>query len=858
MENQIFRDINSGLDLNGPILSIIQQPANVTGIGTTVGSTGGGSVELVGIATATFVGTGIANSSGTFSYQWYQSGVGALSDSTYISGATTSTLTVSNLITPDDNGNEYYVKVDYVPTYVGLGTGYQTGNALNEPIQSETAIITVSPLIEIIAQPSSVDTTVNTSRTLTVNATLSDNSFEDDLTYQWYILDSDGNPEIITGNQVSTTTASSTTTTAGTTTTVRTPFSRSYSSPGTHTIPTTAESITFTLAGARGGNGGRAHQGNGGGGGGGRGGSFSVPTAYRGANFGFYIGSRGSGGAGGRHNWPGGSGGGGHPGGGTGGRSGIDNSGRPNSAAGSGAGGGGGGASTLLVNNSRFAIAAGGGGGGGGTYLRNAPGGSIGSPWFGPPVDNKGGGTGEQGSGWEGAGGGGGGGGGANKGGRYITRGYGDGGQAGWSAFPPYRATSGIGGEGGASAYNTGFTLNRSWGNGGDGSGSLSYTNVTTQTSAPTVVVTYTDVTNTIKCSGFNTKTLTLEADYQTVRNFICRVSSATASNAAVDSEAAAFSVLPVLGENQIAVESITNTASGEIENINLNNGDYLFESPDSTLLPDTLYSFYAPNNDIEVEMDMYGGMGNSSSSAGGEGGYSRIRFTMEQNVEYVIAGLTPDMEAPFLYKKGKLIAVVGGGGNSGPGGGGGNGGGVNVAGGDGIGRLNGAGGQRIGIGQLGINGKFGNSYTPPILYPGDLFTDSQGNVTTELTTNRGGSAGGQTISCTKGIYWAQQGKGACEDLGNVKFRLSDGTEVTNTSALITRGFKAGYNIMQTAGKNIGSAGGPGGNGATGGDGGSAGGGGGGSGYQDGSVTVVSTMQGGSNGNAKVVLRVAT
>ena len=25
MENQIFRDINTGLDLNGPILSIVQQ-----------------------------------------------------------------------------------------------------------------------------------------------------------------------------------------------------------------------------------------------------------------------------------------------------------------------------------------------------------------------------------------------------------------------------------------------------------------------------------------------------------------------------------------------------------------------------------------------------------------------------------------------------------------------------------------------------------------------------------------------------------------------------------------------------------------------------------------------------------------
>ena len=35
MENQIFRDINSGLDLNGPIVSFTQQPQDVIGIGTT-------------------------------------------------------------------------------------------------------------------------------------------------------------------------------------------------------------------------------------------------------------------------------------------------------------------------------------------------------------------------------------------------------------------------------------------------------------------------------------------------------------------------------------------------------------------------------------------------------------------------------------------------------------------------------------------------------------------------------------------------------------------------------------------------------------------------------------------------------
>ncbi len=63
---------------------------------------------------------------------------------------------------------------------------------------------------------------------------------------------------------------------------------------------------------------------------------------------------------------------------------------------------------------------------------------------------------------------------------------------------------------------------------------------------------------------------------------------------------------------------------------------------------------------------------------------------------------------------------------------------------------------------------------------------------------------------------------------------------------------------MQTAGIGYqAGANGPGGNGATGGDGGyySSTGGGGGSGYQDGSVTVIDTMQGGSTGDAKVVLR---
>ena len=136
----------------------------------------------------------------------------------------------------------------------------------------------------------------------------------------------------------------------------------------------------------------------------------------------------------------------------------------------------------------------------------------------------------------------------------------------------------------------------------------------------------------------------------------------------------------------------------------------------------------------------------------------------------------------------------------------------------------------------------FGSSFVTPTLYPGD----SQAT----------GMENGRTIACAKGVYYAQQGTGACALIGESQFRLSNGTIVTNTSS-ITRGYKDGYNIMQTAGAGAGD-GGAGGNGANGGWGASSGGGGGGSGYTDGSVEIVATQLGGSTGDAKCILRVVT
>ena len=254
---------------------------------------------------------------------------------------------------------------------------------------------------------------------------------------------------------------------------------------------------------------------------------------------------------------------------------------------------------------------------------------------------------------------------------------------------------------------------------------------------------------------------------------------------------------------------------------------------------------FYSPEKDLEVELDLFGAKGsNKGSFVGGDGGYSRIQFTMKKEEEYVLRGIKSN-SALFLYRKGSLIAVVGQGGGAGNVGNGGKGGGVNLAGGAGTGAGGGVGGSRVSIGGLLENGTYGSASSLPLssIYPQD-----------QKAT---GTTGGQTIKCSKGVYWRNQGLSSCQDIGVSKFRLSDGTEVTN-SASITRGFKAGYTINRTAGAYDSGAG-VGGDGATGGNGGGAsqGGGGGGSGYSDGSISIISNQLGGSTGNARVNVRLS-
>jgi len=344
---------------------------------------------------------------------------------------------------------------------------------------------------------------------------------------------------------------------------------------------------------------------------------------------------------------------------------------------------------------------------------------------------------------------------------------------------------------------------------------------------------------------GSTTKTLTLTSDNPGIGyGARCVISSATASNSPVISDTSIYEVQDTADFNNINIESIPNGLTlATLSNFDLDNGEITLNAATTSTATDSfLHSLYAPDKDVDIEMDLYGG--GASDASQGQGGYSRIRFTMAQNEEYIIAGLTNEINTPFVYRKGALIACVGEGGKSGVvGNSGGNGGGVGVVGSNGFGNNGGTGAHTVIAGTLPSDGTFGSAYQSPSVYPGD--------------TQAGSSNGGISIKCTKGVYYAQQGISACADVTAGKFRISDGTEIVNTAS-ITRGYKAGYNIIQTAGAGINAY--RGGNGVVGGDGGSGsdGGGGGGSGYTDGSVTVVSTQQGGSTGDAKVIIRVVT
>ena len=846
MDNQLFRDIQTDLDLNGPILSFTTQPADVT---INVGQT----ATFTATATVSFPGDPNPENTGSIAYQWYGP-LGVLTEGTKYVGTKTTTLQITNVTNPTDVG-AYYVQVDYVPST-------QTGNASNEPLNSNNGNLISPPLIEIIAQPTPITTIPSTDNNFNINSTLTDNGT--DIGFQWQL---DGE------NVSDGTVTKSTVEEIPGTTERRVRISASLGNSQTIGIPVGAKQVLFNVCGAAGGRGGGNFNNPGGpnrvGGRGGFGmeGWFPIGNNfYHSGNPNLGLGNaiqvtlnsgrRGSDGVVGSTNSAnGGSGSAGQ--GGNGGAHGYGMNGGSVSSGDAG-GGGGGGASSSIIINGTTAIVAGGGGGGGGAF-NNPPDGTAngsgsngldagpvrtnaGSHNFNPPTmswtqqgipTNGSGGAGAPGHNGQGTDTPGGGGGGAGSPG-------GGGGHHG------HRPSGSPGGKQGGSAFNPNMVTYRSGSYNTTGSGwaSVSYIAGVEQT---TEIV---NVTRTTTISGSSTNQLTLNTDGPGIGYTVrCNVNSSIASNSPLISDEVSYRVESTVDAADIVVEGIGfNNSLANVSTTDLSNGELTLDTIGTGFVGTAptiqLYSLYAPDRDVDVEMDLYGG---GSSSIGGEGGFARIRFTMAQNEEYVIAGLTDNVNTPFLYRKGGLMACVGQGGKAGlVGTRGGNGGGIDMSGGDASGQGDGGqGGFSNGApGNLTLTGAYGSAFTAPFLYTGDQ--------------QRGGTLGGFTMSCTKGVYWAQQGVAPCADItGNNQFRLSDGTVVSNTGS-IARGYKAGYNIIQTAGGGNSSF--RGGNGAAGGNGGrsqdSAGGGG--SGYGDGSFTVVTTTQGGSTSDAKVVIRVVT
>ena len=173
----LFPNIQVGLDLNGPILSFATQP-----VGTSC-SVASGIATFIGIATATFPAsqTERETNTGTVTHQWY-TGTTALTDGITngitITGSATTTLTLSGLTSPLPISGKVFVQAGYDPDDL-------SPNAINEPLNSDNATLTVLPTISIDTQPQNATVVEDIATTFSVDASTSDGSTG--LGYQWYL-----------------------------------------------------------------------------------------------------------------------------------------------------------------------------------------------------------------------------------------------------------------------------------------------------------------------------------------------------------------------------------------------------------------------------------------------------------------------------------------------------------------------------------------------------------------------------------------------------------------------------------------------------------------------------------------------
>ena len=869
------------LDLDGPKLGFSTDPQDLT-INT------GTAATFVAIGTAIFpshIPAQFATNTGIVTYRWYVDDVAVFDDPDKVGagesavgvnylGAGTTTLQIFD----NTKSKTVYCEADYIPSAYGLpgiavtvGSARSTGHAISEPIRSASATLSVIPTLSIVTQPVDRIVPIGAAATFGVNASLSDDSTEG-FSYQWQVNGSDVSDGtlVVSGTKSNTATLTYTRNNANnldapdSDTAVEVDFSEQSTVTLTYGIYdiTVDADVTADLRALGAGGGSSIQRSIAGGSGGLSTGQF---TFLEGTTYKLVVGGAGeNGGQGGvgldvseddRGISSGNIGGGGQGGGG------------------SGRTGGGGGFTGLFVGSvsqDNAVIIAGGGGGGSNDPALGGDGGGL-TGGDGANAPRRGGQGGTQSAGGDGGTAGG------------ITWPGEDGFAIGTlsndvqasggraTATDPTSAGGGGGGYfggGGAASFVGGCCADGAGGGGSGYIGSSLLTDGETTTGGGAdpgisgsfeITLTDTSITTdvTVTISGATTDVLTLSADGNVSTTTSVAVSNSNASNSPVTSATRSF--VSTTARAVLNIEQIDNTDTAIISQHNFDDdGEITFTDAD---YPANQISIYAPERDIEVDIELYGGKGfdlngdlggfepSGNAYYGGDGGLGTIRLTLEQNVEYVITGLYAEVNAPFLYRKASLIACSGGGGRPTFFADGREGGGVG---------LRGDGARNLTSFTGGLNDEA--YFTDLSEIPLNEVVEPDQNITGDAPNQ-----GGRSHACPPGDYWRDQGLSPCDDIpsGN-RFRLGDGTEVQNTASSITRGFKTGYINIRTGGeaesiyRSDAEGAGEGGHGATGGFGatvGSSGRAGGGSGYTDGSVTIVSNQQGGWGGAAKVVIK---
>ena len=348
------------------------------------------------------------------------------------------------------------------------------------------------------------------------------------------------------------------------------------------------------------------------------------------------------------------------------------------------------------------------------------------------------------------------------------------------------------------------------------------------------------DLSDSSTVSGSRSNTLRISRPSAGTFNIRAKFTHPTASNSPIYSSTATFTV--VLARAILNYETFqdngTSASTGQIDLAQQSGDSYTFTSGGGTGWQTTC--IYAPERDIDVEIEITGAKGfDNSGNKGGKGGMTKFRYQIQRNTEYILkightygfgvaptGGVQSGGGMTIFYRGAHVVAVAGGGGGAGPNGKGGNGGGAGQRGSDGGGR----------------NGGSGGSSTTSLPYDGSF----AGGV--DLDDVPTSTNGGWLSSCTHGGWWRKtKGKSPCEHLGKVFMINASGTQIANTTDTIERSFKTGRAYRNNGGRAQNANDGAGGSGAYAGDAAdklSGDGGGGGSGYWNGEGRIIDAQTG--------------